>query len=478
MKKLSELFNVDSDIVIESIEEDSRVKKNNYLFCAIKGLHVDGHNYIDQAVDNGAVAVLVSEEVKTNVPIIKVEDTNRAMSIALSKFYDNADKKLKLIGVTGTDGKTTLASIIYQLINSVDNCGYIGTNGLDCKEYHREQKFTTPFPKELYKYLYDFYNVGCNYISMEATSERLGTNRLSELEFDVAIYTNLSRDHLNTHKTMENYLLAKAKLFGLVKKEGYSIINNDDQYAPGVIKRANGNIITYGIDTKSDIMAKDIIIKAEKLTFTLVANGTEYFIESPLSGKFNVYNLLAAFATCTSFGFSPRVIINAIKNLKPIGSRQTYVDFGQPFKIMIDYAHTAYSLKYLLEFINITNKGRIIIVIGSGGLRDKGRRVEIGEVVTSLTDHVIFTMEDPRTEDVNDIIDDMLTNVSDEYSNYERVIDREEAIFKALSIAKENDLVLITGKAEEDYQDINNEYVPYKTDYRVVEEYFLKRVVK
>lgn len=478
MKKLNELFDVKEDIAIESIEEDSRVKADNYLFCAIEGLTVDGHNYIKQAVENGAVAILARKDVEASVPVIKVNDTNKAMSLALSKFYDNVDKQLKLIGVTGTDGKTTLSHIIYQLLNVLDNAAYIGTNGLECKKYHRDQKFTTPFPKELYKYLSDFYDAGCNYVSIETTSERLLANRLSELNFEVAIFTNLSRDHLNTHKTMENYLLAKAKLFELVKDTGFSIINSDDKYAKEVIKRARGKVITYGIDSDANVTAKDIMVTADQLTFTLIDNDNEYYIDSPLSGKFNVYNLMAAFITCTRLGYTPKMVIDAIKLLKPISSRQTYVDCNQPYKVMIDYAHTANALRNLLEYINITNRGRVIIVTGSGGLRDKGRRVEIGEAVTELADHVIFTLEDPRTEDVNDIIDDMVSTIKDKRFNYERVLDREAAIFKALSIADEGDIVLITGKGDEDYQEINNQYVPYKTDYKVVEEYFKKEKLR
>lgn len=477
MKKLNELFKCDYDISIKSIQEDSRVKDNDYLFCCIEGLTVDGHKYANKAVENGAVAVIASKDVDVNVPVIKVDDTNKAMSQALSKFYNEVDKKLKLIGVTGTDGKTTLSSIVYQLINEMDHCGYIGTNGLECKKYVREQKFTCPFPRELYAYLDDFYQAGCKYVSLEATSERLGANRLSELEFDVAIFTNLTRDHLNTHKTMDNYFEAKAKLFSLVKDNGYLIINNDDIYGQKLVKITRGNIITYGIDNVSDVMAKDIVIKEDKITFTLLAPYGKYYIECPLSGKFNVYNLMAAITACYNLGFDINAIIDSVKKLKPIRARQAYVNCGQPFKVMIDYAHTANALKNLLEYINVIKKGRIIVVIGSGGLRDVGRRIEIGEVVTKLADHVIFTLEDPRTEDVNNIIDDMLTNVKGKFSNYERVIDRIEAIHKAIDIAEQDDIILIAGKGDENYQDINGQYVPYPTDFEVAEEHLKKEVL-
>lgn len=478
MKRLSELFEGQRDIIIESIEEDSRVRKSNYLFCCIKGMTVDGHQFASHAVANGAVAVLASEKVDVNVPVVMVEDTNKEMSRALSKFYDEPDKKLKLIGITGTDGKTTLSTIIYQLINRVDHCGLIGTNGVECKKFFREQLFTTPFPTDLYAFLNDFHQAGCNYVSMEATSERLHTNRLSELEFEVAIFTNLSRDHLNTHKTMENYLEAKSKLFKLVKKNGYSIINADDKNSEYIAKVANGKVMTYGIDNKADVMAKDIVVTPNWLTFTLVAPYGEYRIESPLSGKFNVYNLMAAITTCYALGFDVQTIINIVKELKPVKGRQILVECGQPFKVMVDYAHTAYALKYLLEYINLIKKGKTIIVIGSGGRRDKGRRIDLGEVVSELADYVIFTSEDPRTEDPNQIIDDMLTNVRDKKFKYERVIDRIKAIHRAIDLAKPGDVVLLTGKSDEPYMEIGTEVVHYPTDYKVAEEYLKKQVMK
>lgn len=477
MKKLNELFDVDSDIIIESISEDSRVIKNNSLFFCIEGSTVDGHLYAKTAVENGAVAIVASKDVDVNVPVIKVEDTNVAMLQSLSKFYNHCDKKMKFIGVTGTDGKTTLSSIIYQLINRMDVCGFIGTGSYECSQFYKEQSHTTPFPVDLYAFLNDLYHTGCNYISMEATSERLGADRLREIEYDVAIFTNLTRDHLNTHKTMENYAAAKMKLFKLVKRNGFSLINIDDQYGEEFKNNALGHVLTYGINNKADITAKDIVVTEHLLTFTLDSPYGEYNIESPLSGKYNVYNLMAAITTCYVLGFDIRHILESVKYLEPVKGRETYVECGQPFKVIVDYAHTGNALRNLLEFLNLMKKNdsRVILVVGSGGHRDKGRRIELGEAIAELVDYIIFTSEDPRTEDPNDIIDDIMTNIQDKNFIHERVIDRVEAIHRAIDIAKKDDIILVAGKGTETFMDIGKETVPYPTDYKVAFDYLKEK---
>ncbi len=474
MKKINNLIKCDYDLNITTIEEDSRIKAPNSLFCCIEGLTVDGHDYVNNAIKNGAVAVIASKDIDVKVPVIRVDDTNKAMGEILSNFYDNADKKLKLIGVTGTDGKTTLTTIIYQLMNNFTNSGLIGTNGVICDFFEKESNFTTPFPKQLYSFLNDFYQAGCKYVTMETTSERLGTNRLSELQFDIAIYTNLSTDHLNTHKSMENYAGAKSKLFSLLKETGYAIINNDDDYSQNFIEATPGKVLTYGIDKQSDIMAKDIVITEKLLTFTLTAPYGEYKVISPLSGKFNVYNLMGAITTCYVLGFNVETVIEKVALLQPIDGREQYVECGQPFKVMVDYAHTGNALKNLLEYTKTFCKGKVIIVTGSGGLRDINRRIDIGETVTALANHVIFTSEDPRTEDPLKIIGEMLSTVKDKTSNYEIVLDREKAIQRALDRAEAGDLVLLAGKSNEAYMEIGTEMVPYITDAKVAEQYLQK----
>ena len=393
------------------------------------------------------------------------------MGKALSKFYDEPDKHLKIIGVTGTDGKTTMSSIIYQLLNMVDKCGYIGTNGAQCSSFRDKMNYTTPPLKDVYKYLSKFYQDKCNYVSMEASSEGLLTNRLKSLKFDVGIFTNITKEHLDKHKTMENYVAAKSILFKEVKRDGYCIINNDDDYASVIKESCHGTIITYGINNQADIMADNIVIEENKLTFNLHYKDKKYLIESPLSGKFNVYNLMASIITCVLLGFDIKVIIEAVKKIKTIESRIEMLEYNQPFKIVLDYAHTANALGNLLEYINQIKKGKIITVTGAAGGRYDGKRPDMGEKTTSLSDYVIFTTDDPRFEDPNDIIDDLVLNIK--ANNYERIVDRTQAIHKALSIAKEEDIVVIAGKGRDSYMAVGNDYLPY-SDIEAVEKYFLK----
>jgi UDP-N-acetylmuramyl-tripeptide synthetase len=316
MKKLSELIPCNYDTLIASIEEDSRVRADNYLFCCIKGFTVDGHKYVNQAIDNGAVAILSEEELNVDVPVIKVEDTNKAMIEVLSRFYNEVDKKMKLIGVTGTDGKTTTTSIIYQLINNISKCGYIGTNGIECGGYAKETHLTTPLPKDMFEALNNFYENDCKYVAREVSSEGLRAKRLDSMTFDIAIFTNLTKDHINNHGTYENYRECKGKLFSMIKNDGYAIINSDDENAGYFKKMSTGKILTYGIDKKADFKAKNIIVSSKKLIFNLETPVGIFEVESPLSGKYNVYNITAAIASLYVLGFDISTVIDAIKCLK------------------------------------------------------------------------------------------------------------------------------------------------------------------
>ncbi len=469
MKKLKELIPCNYDIEIESIEDDSRIKADNYLFCCIKGITVDGHDYFEDAIKNGAVAIVTQKDIKTSVPTIKVNDTNNAMMSALSNFYDNVNEKLKIIGVTGTNGKTTISEMLYQLINMNDNindkCGLIGTNGIQFNDVIEKIGYTTPFPKKLFEVLNNFYYHNCKYVVMEVSSERLLTKRIDNFKYDVTIFTNLTHDHMNNHKTFKNYRYCKGKLFTMTKKEGYSIINVDDLNANYFKTKANGKVLTYGINNKADFTASDIIISENKLLFNLNIKEKNYLIESPLSGKFNVYNILAVIATCYSLGFNLEEVINNIKKLKPILGRVNIINFNNRFKVVIDYAHTADALKNLLEYVHIVTNGKIITVTGSAGGRDYLKRPDMGKVVTSLSDYVIFTMDDPRHEDPNDIIDEMVSELDN--NNYERIIDRALAIKKALSIANDGDVVVIAGRGNDTFIPVGN-IVIHCNDYEEV----------
>ena len=280
MKKLNELFETNLDIEITNVNDDSRSINNGGLFFAIKGLTNDGNKFIPKAIENGAVCVVTDEEVTASVPVIKVNDAQEVYNETLNKFYDNVRNKLKFISVTGTDGKTTVSEIIYQLLNMNDKCGYIGTNGIRYKNFTMENDYTTPIPSVLYKAFSEFNRLGCKYVSLESSSERLATHKLDGIVFDVAIFTNLTRDHLDYHKTMENYdwtwdqmenyAKAKAISFQHLKKNGLGIVNYNDKYKDYFIKACNGECKTYSVDNnKADIYASNIKVQYNNLEFDI-----------------------------------------------------------------------------------------------------------------------------------------------------------------------------------------------------------------
>ena len=466
MKKLNELYNEFPCIKINDIKINSKDVKEDDLFVCIKGVTKDRNDYIEEAINNGAVAIVTNKDIKLNIPVIKVDNPNKELVNICKKFYDFNQEDFKIIGVTGTNGKTTVASIIKDMIG--DSCGYIGTNGLISKNINEQIRNTTPDSDRLYKYFKLLKEDTCNVISMEASSEAFYRNRLDGIKFDIGIITNVTEDHLNIHKTLDNYLNCKKELFKKVKKNGYSILNIDDKYFDDFKKVARGKILTYG-KKESTLQIIDFKEYIDKTSITLKYENCLYNIESPLVGEYNVYNLCAAILALIALNYSFDKIINKIKNIKVPKGRCEFLNFKQNFKIILDYAHTTDAFLKIYEFLNKVKKGKIITVTGSAGGREKEKRGSMGKVVLDNSDYVIFTMDDPRYEDVNDIIDD-LVSASDKNNN-ERIIDRKEAINKALSIAKKDDIVLIAGKGRDNYMAIKNQYL-YYSDYESIMNYY------
>ena len=450
---IKNLISCDYDIEINQITDDSRTKGAGILFVCIKGLTVDGHDFAFKAVENGAVAVVSEHEIKDlTVPQIIVKDSQKAMNEMLNRFYSAPLGKLNMIGVTGTDGKTTTSEIMYQLINILGSqAGYIGTNGIRGKNYTQENEYTTPLQEELFKALSGLRKDGCEYISMEASGERLGTGKMEGVSFDASIFTNLTRDALDIFKTMENYALAKAKLMEYTKPGGICLINRDDPYADLFIEHANAPVMTYGVKNPADIYATDISVKFNELSFTLNGKLGSGRIISPLSGIYNVYNIMAAIGCLTHFGFSLPALIKAVSLLTPVEARQTMIKGSQPFKVIVDYAHTANAVKNLVEYIKETlTDGYLRIVVGAGGSRDVNRRTDMAEYCTKMGDYNYFTIEDARFEDPEMLVETMVSTVP-EAENYELIVDRDEAITKAIHDAGPGDTVLILGKGAERY---------------------------
>lgn len=457
MKKLNELFDCDYDIEIKGIKINSKEVEKGDLFVCTKGVNADRHDFINDAIKNGASAIVVSRDVNFDIPTIKVEDTNKELPLICSKFYDHPEEKLTIIGITGTDGKTSTATIIQTLIGN-DKCGYIGTNGRSCYKFNKEINNTTPDSDKLYKYFYDFVEAGCKYVVMETSSEAFFRHRLDNLKFDGGIITNITREHLNIHKTFENYIDCKSNLFRQVKENGFSILNIDDEYYDQILKATYTKVFTYGCNKNATIQILETNIKSYKTDIKFKYLDKIYNIESPLLGNFNVYNLIAGLLCAISLGFKLEDIEKNIKHIKISGRLDILPNIGQKFTVMVDYAHTPNGIKNLLDFVHTLNINRSIVVIGSAGERDYLKRPIMGKCVTDNASYAIFTYEDPRSEDPRDIINMMISEIKDR-TNYEIVVDRREAIQKAINIAKENDIVLILGKGNETYQKLKNETI-------------------
>ena len=470
--KLRELIPCEYDLEIKKVSDDSRTKGEGILFVCIKGLTVDGHDYAAKAVENGAVAIVCEHEVSgITVPQIQVHDSQRAMNEILNRFYGAPLGQLSMIGVTGTDGKTTSSEMMYQILNMMGRkTGYIGTNGIRSEHYTQENDYTTPLQEELFQALDGFQEDGCEFVSMEATGERLGTGKMDGVSFDASIFTNLTRDALDIFKTMENYAAAKAKLMEYTKSSGLCVINADDPYAHIFIKAANAPVITYGINEPADVYATDISVRYGKLEFTMNGKLGTHRITCNLSGIFNVYNIMGVIACLSHFDFPVEDLVWCVERLKPIEARQTVIDRGQPFKVIVDYAHTANAVRNLVEYLKKTlTDGRIVLVVGAGGSRDINRRTDMAEYCTKTADYNYFTIEDARFEDPEMLVNTMVSTVPGA-TNYELIVDRDEAIRKSLHDAEPGDTVIILGKGAERYMMTNGEAVYRPNDIECASE--------
>lgn len=458
MKKLKELIDCEYDVSINGIKINSKeVEKGDLFVCTDMGT-LDRHLFIDDAINNGASAIIVKKDVgEKSIPLIHVENPNEILPKICSKFYDEPDKKLTMIGVTGTDGKTSVSTIIQTLLGD-DNCGYIGTNGYSCLKFKRDTNNTTPDSDKLYKYFNEFLTAGCKYCSMEVCSEALMRGRVRDIEYDISILTNITSEHLNIHGSLQNYIDSKCQLFRQTKKDGYCILNSDDEHFNEALKSANGTILTYGEKENNDLYFKNIRLFPGRNLFTIVYKNEEYEIDSPLAGLFNVYNLSAAILTLFALGYKFSSFEKNIKKLH-VDGRLEMIDMGQDFYAMVDYAHTPNGITKLLEYVKLLPIKRSIVVIGQAGERDPYKRKIVGEIVAKNCDLAIFTYEDPRSENPKDIINMMIENIKGKYNNYEIIIDRSKAIKRAVEIAKPKDMIMVLGKGNETYEKLKNKTI-------------------
>lgn len=470
MNNIKDYFNLEDDLYIENIMVDSRSKLANSIFFCLVGLTVDGHDFIAAAVENGARCVVCSKPVDEldGVTYIKVADTNDALNRFADYFYGCPSKKMKLYGVTGTNGKTTSTYVIYDLLNKL-NCkaGYVGTLGYEYDNQMHDQYFTTPNINDLHLILKQMLDAGCKAATIEVSSQGLDLHRTDSVDFDVAVYTNLTHDHLDYHKNFENYFKAKARLFNNLKKDGLACINIDDAYGQRMLKECNCKVVTFGIDENADYKADDLKLYADHSEFTLKFRNNKYAIYTNLVAKFNISNLLGVLSSLIESGFDVEEIIPLLKNIREVPGRCMHIDEGQDYNVIVDYAHTPDGFIKILDYAKaITPAGKkISVVFGLRGSGDREKRPMCGKIADDYCDEIYITNDDNHEEDINSILDGIEAGIKNHRAH--RYEHRAEAIDAAIRDMEPGNTLCILSKGIETYVKVNHEKIPYDGDHIV-----------
>lgn len=459
-----------NDVEICGIAYDSRKVKPGYLFVAIKGFETDGHKYIDSAIANGATAVVGEDDVDCSVTYVKVPDSRKALAVCGAQFYDNPQNKLKIIGITGTNGKTTTTYLIRQILMLKGiRCDLIGTNQTIIGDEEIESSRTTPESLDLFECFYKMVQSGGEYVVMEVSSHSLDLDRVYGVTFETALITNITQDHLDFHKTMDNYAKAKAKLFAISKS---GAANADDEYASVIMAKATCPMTTYAIEADADIKAENLKMSERGVIFDIKLNGEIREIRLGIPGKFSVYNALGAICVCLNIGIDIADIEKGLVLAKSVKGRIEVVHTPTPYTVIIDYAHTPDGLVNIISAVRGFAKNRVITVFGCGGNRDSSKRPQMGKIAEDLSDIAIVTSDNPRCEKPMAIIEDILAGM--QKTNHVVVENRKEAIRHAIQIAQENDIIILAGKGHETYQEI--EHVKYDFDERTVVKEILAKI--
>ncbi|MDX2186294.1 MAG: UDP-N-acetylmuramoyl-L-alanyl-D-glutamate--2,6-diaminopimelate ligase [Opitutaceae bacterium] len=488
--KLSDFFSEDQVVAIKgSLERpisglvmDSRRVVPGNLFFALPGLRTDGNGYVDEAVARGAVAVVTSKlpaAAPTKVTFIQVQDPRAELARVSQKYYRNPDREMAVVGVTGTNGKTTVTHLIKHFLNGDQKVGLIGTIHYDLGQRTVPSFKTTPESLDIYGMLSQMRDAGCKQAVMEVSSHGIDQKRVAGMSFGVAVFTNLTRDHLDYHKTMESYYEVKARLFngcfGSAPK--VAVINTDDPYGRRLVGEVaqETRIVTFGENAEALVRAEDVALGFKSTQFRLVWPGGSVLVESPLIGRYNVSNLLAAVATAWALGRDPMVILARLKAFKGVPGRMERIEEGQTFNVLVDYAHTDDALRNALGMLRTITPGRLLVVFGCGGNRDRTKRPLMTKAVQEVADFSFATADNPRNEALSQIFEDMRQGVTapDKVAWIE---DRRRAISLALDMAQPGDCLLIAGKGHESYQEFAGTVVPFD-DRQVVRELIgLKRL--
>lgn len=455
-------FSGSNDININKVAYDSREVSQGDLFVCIEGFNMDGHKFAEQAASKGAKAIICTKAINIStegVSVIEVEDSRIALSVAASNYYNHPEQSLKLIGITGTNGKTTSTFMIKSILEAAGfKVGVIGTIANFIGDKKMPAQRTTPESLELFKLLRDMVDSGVDYCVMEVSSHSLVLNRVYGLEFSQGIFTNLTRDHLDFHETFENYYNAKLMLF---KSSKNSIINTDDEYGKKMLVDISENKITYSIDGDSNTAAENVQLHSRGAEFILNFHGNKEKVSINLPGKYNVYNALGSAAACLCQGISLDKVKEGLEKMYAVPGRCEIVtkDYNLGFDIIVDYAHTPDGLENILKTAREFTKGRLISIFGCGGDRDKTKRPIMGNIGSELSDLVIITSDNPRSENPMDIINEIAGGIK--LNNYIIVENRREAIKKAIETAVKDDVIVLAGKGHEDYQIIKDKKIHF-----------------
>ncbi|HSL90424.1 MAG TPA: UDP-N-acetylmuramoyl-L-alanyl-D-glutamate--2,6-diaminopimelate ligase [Ignavibacteriaceae bacterium] len=448
---------------VGSIEYDSRKVKKNSVFVAIKGFSADGHNFVMDAINKGAIAAVIENDkavpdeifIHNKAAKILVNNSRIALSELSKGFYKDPSSSLKNIAITGTNGKTTTAFYLKHILENTGNkSGLIGTIANYIGDVKMESKLTTPESKDLNSLLYEMISQGCTHNVMEVSSHSLVLNRVDGLDFRCGIFTNITSEHLDFHSTFENYLNAKKILFDNLSENSFAIINADDPNSNTLTKSTKAKKITYGVSDSADYKIYNIQYDLSGTKFNISCQSKDYSVSTSLIGTFNAYNATAAMASAHSLGIDAEKIAAVIKSAPQVPGRFEVIGSGSK-KIIVDYSHTADSLKQALLAVReiVKNNMKVITIFGCGGNRDKTKRPEMGRIASELSDDIIITSDNPRTEDPFQIINDIKAGIVK--SNFKVIENREEAIALTVKSAPENSVILIAGKGHEDYQEIN-----------------------
>ena len=481
IKKLSELALLipdakilGEDVEISGIEHDSRKVAAKNLFVCMEGAHVDGHKFIPQAVSRGAVAILTARknfEPLENISVLLVPDMLNALAVIVPYFYDYPARKMRVVGITGTNGKTTTTYMLREIFRGAGlKVGLIGTIQILIGDESFPVRNTTPNVIDLQKILTEMLDKKVDVVVMEVSSHALAEHRVAGVEFDTAVFTNLTQDHLDFHGTLENYLRAKTKLFDMVSRRGRkqnktAVVNVDDTASEEILRHCLCKKISYGLKSAADLRGTEINLRADGMemrlgtrnkeqgTSSFLVSNSSFLINLHVTGLFNAYNVLAAAGAATAENIRADVIKHALENFKSVPGRFERIFSDAPFQVIVDYAHTPDGVKNVLQTAAQIATGKIITVFGCGGDRDNSKRPIMGKLAAEFSDVVIATSDNPRTEDPEKILDEIEVGLGDKA--HERIVDRRAAIFRAIELAEAGDIVLILGKGHETYQILN-----------------------